>query len=442
MKQHENKLKLNLFLFSLVISALLLLYYSFYNYEINFNIKDIIIFLVLSTLSEVFSVNLPKYGNVSVTFAIDLAAILLLGPFFAALVGGASFIFTDLVRKDRALYKIIFNTSGIIITICLSAFTYFHFGQKSLVVEMYNIWPILLAALVYAQVNLSLFAVLFSIIKSVPFKEIWLTNINSVHANFLALIPTGIIIAYLYKNIGIWAVVFFFIPLLLARHSFKLYTEMREMYLDSISSLAATIDAKDMYTLGHSQRVSQYAVAIAKGMKLPEDEIENLTYIALLHDIGKIAVPEYLLNKPSKLSDDEYNVMKYHAEYGAEIVKKIKFLKGYEIIRNHHEHFDGSGYPDKLAGDRIPLAARIITIADSFDAMTSDRPYRKALSVKEAFLELEKYKNKQFDSKIVDLFIKVYPDIIINEPDLDKFIIPREMQTRLRSISGGVEIAL
>jgi len=191
-----------------------------------------------------------------------------------------------------------------------------------------------------------------------------------------------------------------------------------ELTLETLASLAKVIDAKDHYTVGHSFRVAAYAKALAAKLKLSPDECEKIYLAGLIHDVGKIGISETILTKPGKLSDAEFEVIKSHSALGGDILKGIKQYKVFEeVSRSHHERYDGTGYPDKLRGGSIPYAARIVAVADSYDAMTSDRAYRKALSDKEAIKELQRYSGRQWDSTIVDAFIELfnsYPDSIRN----------------------------
>ncbi len=190
----------------------------------------------------------------------------------------------------------------------------------------------------------------------------------------------------------------------------RLYEETRENHLRTVKALAIAVDAKDKYTRGHSENVMKYAVAIAEQMGIIDPKIsEDVQNAALLHDIGKIGVPGTILNKPGKLTDEEFNnVMKRHVMLGASIIQEIPFLSELvPLILHHHERFDGQGYPENLKGDAIPVGARILTVADSFEAMTSNRPYRKALSRSEAVEQLIRNKGSQFDPFVVDVFIEV-----------------------------------
>jgi diguanylate cyclase (GGDEF)-like protein len=184
--------------------------------------------------------------------------------------------------------------------------------------------------------------------------------------------------------------------------------EARPQALSIIYALAATVDAKDSYTYGHSRKVSEYAVAIAEALKLPQDRITTIRAAGLLHDIGKIGIPDSILKKRAPLTDEEWKPIKAHPELGVEILRHvIDLVNCLPAILHHHEHLDGSGYPAGLSGDSIPLEARILTIADAYDAMTSPRPYRERLSSDEAINELRRCAGTQFDAGLVEAFCKI-----------------------------------
>lgn len=170
------------------------------------------------------------------------------------------------------------------------------------------------------------------------------------------------------------------------------------------------VEEKDVYTHGHIDRVRDYALKIGNEMRLSKEKIENIGLAALFHDIGKVKVPDEILKKTGKLTDEEYETMKNHPSWGAEIVSRTYFEKLSQIINQHHERIDGSGYPDKLKGEEIFIEAKVIAVADSYDAMTSDRPYRKALSPPVAVEELIDSKGIQYDEKVVDALVSVLKD--------------------------------
>ena len=186
------------------------------------------------------------------------------------------------------------------------------------------------------------------------------------------------------------------------------YKELEDLFMKFIVVMVNALDAKSPWTKGHSERVSIYAEQIAMEVLMDEEEIKNIKLAGLLHDIGKIATYDYLLDKPKGLTNEEYEIVKKHPVQGVNILKEIKQLKEIvPLIKYHHERLDGNGYPDKLKGSQIPLGARILHVADSFDSMTSDRPYRPAPGIEFALSELQNNRGSQFDERVVNAFIKV-----------------------------------
>ncbi|GAB6063979.1 HD-GYP domain-containing protein [Deferrisoma palaeochoriense] len=201
----------------------------------------------------------------------------------------------------------------------------------------------------------------------------------------------------------------------------QLLDGLRRTVTESIRALAGAIEAKDPYTRGHSDRVTHYTRLIAKALGLPPDEVDVVVRAAVLHDVGKIGVPSAVLNKPARLDEDEFRLIQRHPLVGTEIVREIRAMgETLSIIRHHHERVDGRGYPDGLAGEGIPLGARILAVADTFDAMTSDRPYRKGLPNEVAYEEIERCSGTQFDPEVARVFLENAP----SWPDLEPVVVP------------------
>ena len=185
------------------------------------------------------------------------------------------------------------------------------------------------------------------------------------------------------------------------------YQILKKAHLDSVKVLAEAIDAKDPYTRGHSDRVRKMSITIATHLGFAEDQIESLEYGALLHDIGKIGIKDEILLKQGTLTQEEYHYIQEHPLIGVKIVEEVDFFRDkIPMIRNHHEHFNGHGYPDGLRGEAIPLEARIIAVPDAFDAMTSMRPHREAMALEEVLSEMERCKGSQFDPQILTIFLR------------------------------------
>ncbi len=204
------------------------------------------------------------------------------------------------------------------------------------------------------------------------------------------------------------AVLLFLGPLLLARFTFKQYTDLRETYLDTIKAFNKLTEAKDTYTGEHASRVETYAVELARYINLPENRIENIRMAALLHDIGKIGISDLVLKKTSALTDSEYEQIKQHPTIGADIIHNVHFLKDVStIIRHHHERYDGRGYPDHLVGEKISTESAILSLADVYDAITSNRSYRTPLMLEDAIYEITKNSGTQFNPKLTEKFAEL-----------------------------------
>ena len=216
--------------------------------------------------------------------------------------------------------------------------------------------------------------------------------------------------------------------------------QIQRMTLQTITTIANTIDAKDEYTKGHSKRVSEYSAAIAEGLGLPEEEVQNIRSVALLHDIGKIGVPDSVLNKPGRLTDEEYQLMKQHTVTGGEILKDIGMMPGIDIgAKYHHERYDGKGYPEGLKGEDIPFIARIISVADAYDAMTSNRVYRKHLDSETVMQELKKGIGTQFDPEIAETMIQLLEKGHLKNMSEDDVAEGREIEEATTILSRVIE---
>jgi putative nucleotidyltransferase with HDIG domain len=233
---------------------------------------------------------------------------------------------------------------------------------------------------------------------------------------FTSSILLGMLFAFLYRT-NLLVTLLVLPPLVAIYYSFKKNAELQETTRQAVQALANTIDARDSYTFQHSERVANMAGLIAEKMDLSISEIETIVTAGRIHDLGKVGVSDQILRRPGKLSDVEWAMIKEHPARGAEILNNLRFFdEETSIVAAHHEHFNGSGYPDQLEGDDIPLGARILAVADAFDAMRSDRPYRKALSRAEAIAVLLEEKSSHFDPEVVEAFLEVLDE----HPELDR----------------------
>src|SRR5436189_1195270 len=261
---------------------------------------------------------------------------------------------------------------------------------------------ILVAGSAFILVNMSLAVFAVSLRTGSPLARIWAGSIKSSLFGAIAQVFIAWLMAEVGIKVGLWATSLFMVPLLLARYSFTKYAETRALFFGTVSALSQAIDAKDGFTRGHADRVSRIAGAIARELGIAEREIEQIELAGLLHDIGKIGIEDRILMKPARLDPDEQELKRRHPIYGASILEPSAALRPLvPIVLAHHENFDGSGYPQGLKGDEIPIGSRILIVADTYEAMTSDRIYRKAPGHDRAMEQLNKYKGTQFDPKIV-----------------------------------------
>jgi HD-GYP domain-containing protein (c-di-GMP phosphodiesterase class II) len=273
-----------------------------------------------------------------------------------------------------------------------------------------ELFATLLGTLTYFLLNLVIATTILAIRDHRSIREFLArAETTNVWANFLTLAPLGWLMSRMYElpGGGWWTAPLFGLPLFTTRLAFKRFVEMREMFTQTIGALAEAVDKRDPFTSKHSQRVRSISVDIGRQMHVSAGELEALEWGGLLHDVGKIGVPDSILIKQGKLTREERIRMNAHPVLGAQIVGPVdRLAPELPVIRHHHEWYNGSGYPDRLMGDEIPKLARILHVADAFEAMTADRPYRKALSIGQALAELRKFAGVQFDPEIVDAFVK------------------------------------
>ena len=385
----------------------------------GFDLGPFAFWVGLTLISTIVPVRLPGGIRANLTTAPLLAALFdtsLVNPFAICWI---AFIGTFELRDfNRQLpwYGGLFNRSNFVLSIFAA---WIALRITAPWVKAGDPWgtfaQLLIVGFSFALVNNFLSVLAASVRTKAPLAKVWALSVRNVVVGLLGQIPMGWLMAQIAIRVGYWATVPFLIPLLLARYTFTKYAETRDMFFGTVSALSQAIDAKDGFTRGHADRVSRIAGALAREMGLNEGEIERIELAGLLHDIGKIGVEDRILMKPMRLGDDEQELMRRHPIYGASILEPSAALRPLvPMVLSHHENFDGSGYPEGRKGEDIPLGARIIIIADAYEAMTSDRIYRKAIGHDKALDQLNKYKGIQFDPTIVrsfeQLLLKRGPD--------------------------------
>jgi putative nucleotidyltransferase with HDIG domain len=377
------------------------------------SLANLILWSVMIAVAAMSPIPLPRGGaTVTVTSALDFAAILIFGPAVACWFGVLSDLLTNVAVKRNPLYKVAFNLGQIVLSIGLAGVAYVGLGGRTgaaFDVDRTQIAPLLVAPLVYFLMNTGLISVAIGLKERISALRIWQTNFQWEILHVFFFLPFGILLAMVHLRIGPVGVALFLIPLFLARFSFKLWIDTKASHISTVQALVSAIDASDPFTRGHSYRISKYAVRIARYLGVSEKEVEEIEYGALLHDIGKIAIQHDILLKPGRLDENERELMRTHPKVGHDILRGLKFLEGAaEIVYCHHEQPDGKGYPRGLREDRIPVGSRIIMVVDAFDAMTSDRPYRRGLSPEIAYEELRRHSGTQFFGDVVDALIRLH----------------------------------
>lgn len=375
---------------------------------------ELLLVILAAILTENFALRYGSY-SVSLSFPMVVAAMTIAGPAGAGLAAAASSINLQDIRARRPLAYAVFNVGQVLFSACLGGWVYIALGgpiaQNGTVVDPGRlsvpraILSIVAAGAVYSVANMVLTSVGARMARGIPFGEVLRTMMQYAPTQF-ALVLVGFLVAQVIE-VSIFALPLFLFPLMLARQTYQRYAVMREAYVDTVRGLVGALEAKDPYTRGHSERVSGYAVATATQLAFEERVIDDLEKAALLHDIGKLCLPSSLLAKPESLSQEEFDSLRMHPERGAAMVARIPLLRGLaDMVRCHHERVDGTGYPGSLGGAEIPQAARILAVADAYDAMTTNRAYRPAMCHEEAAQELLDGSGTQFDSGVVQAFLE------------------------------------
>jgi putative nucleotidyltransferase with HDIG domain len=323
------------------------------------------------------------------------------------LISGVTAVVVDTFVRKKPAIRIWFNTAQYMLAVGLAGEMYRLFGGV-LLTDNFSFHAVPFFALVstYFLVNSGSVSIAVAISSGVSIREAWSRIIGDrlLYDVFSSLL--AVLLAYLYIKAQLLGLALLVVPLFFARHMYHMNLQLERVNKELLELMVKAIEARDPYTSGHSLRVSEYARSIARDLGLSTKQVDQVGSAALLHDVGKI-YEEFapLLRKEGKLTPDERMLMQRHPGRSAELAATIAEFRGpVELaIRHHHENFDGSGYPDGIIGEKIPLAARIIMIADTMDAMTTDRPYRKALTFDRTLEELRKFSGKQFDPGLVEL---------------------------------------
>jgi diguanylate cyclase (GGDEF)-like protein/putative nucleotidyltransferase with HDIG domain len=381
---------------------------------------------ILSCASATMKITLPLTTNVStmsVSYAIDFASLLLVGADLTMLVAAAS-AFSQCVlniREKPPLHRTLFSMSTLIVTVAGAGVAFNQLSAPGADAITSFARPLVSAATVYFLLNSGLIAGAIALASRQAFFTIWQTNFLWSGPSYFVGAGAAALAAWIVNRIGFWLAPLTFAPIYLTYRTYSIYLgrleaqrhlqETSDLHLATIEALAAAIDAKDQMTRVHIRRVQAYASGLAEALELSQPEIQAVQTAALLHDIGKLAIPAHILSKPGPLTPEEFAKVRIHPQIGAEIIASVPFpYPVAPIILSHHERWDGTGYPQALRGEAIPIGARIISIVDYFDVVTSKRPYHAAQSIEGAVALLRLEAGKALDPKLVDLFIDRLPE--------------------------------
>jgi diguanylate cyclase (GGDEF)-like protein/putative nucleotidyltransferase with HDIG domain len=401
--------------------------------------------IALSTATAALKIHLPLTtggSTMSVSYAIDFASLLLLGPHETMLVAGMSaFSQCNLNNKNRnPVYRTLFSMASLIVTVEGAGLVFEwlggHVGQSESVVAIAG--PLIFAATVYFALNTAFIATAIALTARKNVASVWNANfLWSAPSYFVGALAAGVA-AGVVEHAGYWLAPLTFAPLYLTYRTYKVYmgriedeqrhvAQTSDLHLATIEALARAIDAKDQTAHTHIRRVQIYAAGLAREFGLEDAEIQGIKTAALLHDIGKLAVPEHILSKPGPLTQEEFQKIRIHPQVGAEIIAAVPFpYPVAPLILSHHERWDGKGYPQGLKGSEIPRGARILTIVDYFDAVTTERPYHKALSHEGAIGLMKHESGKALDPALVAKFIEILPRLLA-EATADRRARPVEL---------------
>ncbi len=393
----------------------------------------------LTLLSGSFTVKVPRvHSSISVSETFVIISVLVFGPAAATITVAFEGLIISLwlLRRSREIYRVFFNMAAAAVSIWTASHLFYVLVDRSLFVSskpalIEFLLPLTLFTLLYFLLNSWLIVFAVSLETKAPPVQIWIDNFAWLSLNYFGGASVAVLLVQYTRDVTFSAIGLIVPFLLITYLTFKTamgrvedanqhLLQLNKLHLSTIETLAMAIDAKDQITHGHIRRVQQYAVGLARALGISDEvQIRAIEAASLLHDMGKLAVPEYILNKPGKLTAAEFEKMKLHAEVGADILSAIEFpYPVVPIVRHHHEFWNGKGYPTGISGTEIPIGARILSVVDCFDALTSDRPYRPRLPDSEAIEILKNRRGTMYDPLVVDTFLAVHEQITPREPEI------------------------
>lgn len=436
----ESQLFLRYSLYLFVVSVAT----YFFSQSDSDNVVHIIFFILIMMCISYFTLDLEGTGltiTASTAHVAAAAIAMIFSPAWAAWISALGPISREEILGRIRTHAFIYNRLQYGATAYISSWA-FKLIASSSISDVRTMLAAAVAAATVFVVNVIFVAFYLRVQDKTPLEKT-LKYFGDLAPSHLGVVPISYLLYVTYHSLGILGVLIFLIPIISARYIIKHTIDVKIQLVSTIRALMATLEARDENTFGHSDRVSRLAVEVAREMSLPESLIEKLKMAAILHDIGKIGIPDDVLNKPGGYTEEEYLVMAKHPIIGEMIISNSKLMQ--EIaswVRHHHERYDGLGWPDGLRGENIPLGARIIAVCDAFDAMTSLRPYRARLTTEQAMCEIEKHSGTQFDPDVVRALRIVVSDkdrivqIMARDSGLDRVLIdlePRQVEAVLKT---------
>ena len=415
--------------------------------------------LLFSSIASALKVNLPlatSGSTMSVSYAVDFASLLLLGADATMLVAAASAWSqcTFRTQSRAAPYRTLFSMASLLLTVKAAGWVYVALGgpSPSMPLTFFGLpKPLVGAATAYFVCNTALVATAVGLSTNQSIPRVWNENFLWSAPSYFVGAFVAAIAATVVDQGGYWIAPLFVAPPYLIYRTYKVYMgrihdeqrhveQVSDLHLATIEALALAIDAKDQTAQSHIRRVQVYAAGIAKTLGMSDNDIQGVKTAALLHDIGKLAVPEHILSKPGPLTQEEFQKIRIHPQVGAEIIAGVPFpYPVAPLILSHHERWDGKGYPTGLKGDEIPLGARILSVVDYFDALMSERPYHKAMNFDAAVGLLRQEGGKALDPRVVQTFIDMYPAFAAEAEASQE---PARKLTRVTTQTAPVETAV
>jgi len=372
-------------------------------------------FVIMTLVAETFAFSVPFAGSVSLAFSINFAVLLLGGGVPAVAVASAVGVTAADIRAKKSPWIMLFNMAQFTVAVLVASNLLTLCGVPPIlsweaVPETSRLllgWSVSAVGLFVS--NLLMVSCGVALVRNITIRDvIEAQQLSAFTASMVVMALLGILLAVTADTIGLLGMALLLVPFLAAQRTFRVYVELSQAFTDTVRSLVAAIEVKDPYTRGHSERVAMYARRLAEAMRLSRTDLDLLERAALLHDVGKIGVSLQVLTSSQRLTEEEVRVVRQHPSLGSQLAGDVEFLSDIvPIIRHHHERVDGTGYPDGLAGEDIPRLARVLAVADAYDAMTSDRAYRLGMSPEEALTEMERVAGKQLDRRLADAFVSM-----------------------------------